>query len=414
MFLKKIGDCEVYKGMAARFTACVSGYPEPEFEWYRGGIRMYPTDRIHMDQEGSLLRITINPVDEDDEGEYTLRIVNPHGGASCQAELIYERMEPRDKKPLHDQYIDYDNYRKSGMPLPLSDKPLISRMMDRNLTLSWRPNMPIGPREPVTYLIEMCDLPDGAWRTVCSNVRSCTCDIRNLIPFRDYKFRVRVENKNGLSDPSPYVQTHRERLEPDPPKFYPYLPAGTDFRPETSHYFPKDFDIERPPYENYAQAPRFLRQEYDVQYGVKNQNCNLFWFVYGYPKPRISYYFNGEPIEFGGRYDQSYTRNGQATLFVNKMLERDVGNYEAVAVNEHGEARQKVRFEIAEYPAFIQRPEETYVMIRRCGKIEAKVIGVPYPEIKWYKDWKPLAPSTRIKVYLFDSKTFFIFTNDNF
>lgn len=42
------------------------------------------------------------------------------------------------------------------------------------------------------------------------------------------------------------------------------------------------------------------------------------WFVYGYPKPVMKYYFNDELIESGGRFDQSYTRNGQATLFINK------------------------------------------------------------------------------------------------
>jgi hypothetical protein len=102
------------------------------------------------------------------------------------------------------------------------------------------------------------------------------------------------------------------------PKFVPYLPPEIDFRPETSPYFPKDFDIERPPHDNMAQAPRFLRQEHDTQYGVKDQNTNLFWFVYGYPKPKVSFYFNDEPIESGGRFDMSYTRNGQATLFINK------------------------------------------------------------------------------------------------
>jgi len=48
----------------------------------------------------------------------------------------------------------------------------------------------------------------------------------------------------------------REKLEPDPPKFFPYLQPGIDFRPETSPYFPKDFDIEKPPHDAYAQAPR--------------------------------------------------------------------------------------------------------------------------------------------------------------
>ncbi|XP_051165291.1 obscurin isoform X2 [Leptopilina boulardi] len=410
-FLKRLGDCEVYKGMTAKFTACVTGYPEPEFEWFHEGGKLWPTDRIIMDQEGSLLRLTLYHIDDSDAGKYSLRIFNPHGEDTCHAEMIYESLEPRVKKPLADQYIDYDK-RRSGLPLPLSDRPIISRMMDRHLTLSWKPSIPIGPRIPVTYLVEMCELPDGDWFTARSGLRTCVCDIRNLEPFRDYKFRIRVENKYGISDPSPFAQTYRAKLEPEPPKFFPYLPPGIDFRPETSPYFPKDFDIERPPHDGYAQAPRFLRQEHDAQYGVKNHNCNLFWFVYGYPKPKMSYYFNDELIESGGRYDQSYTRNGQATLFINRMLERDVGIYEAVATNEHGQARQRVRLEIAEYPQFIHRPDETVIMLRKHGRIEARVIGVPYPELKWYKDWKPLAPSTRIKIQFVEPDTSILVIDD--
>ncbi|XP_012273370.1 obscurin isoform X3 [Orussus abietinus] len=398
-FLKKIGDCEVYRNMTAKFTACITGYPEPEAEWFRDGEKIWPSERIRIQQESSgLLRLTIGNVSELDTGKYSVRIRNPHGEDICHAEMTYDTLEPRSKKPVGDLYIDYDKYHKSGIPLPLAIKPIISRMMDRHLTLSWKPSIPIGPRIPVTYQVEMCELPDGDWFTARSGIRSCVCDIRNLEPFRDYKFRIRVENKYGLSEPSPYAQTYRAKLEPEPPKFFPYLPPGIDFRPETSPYFPKDFDIERPPHDGYAQAPRFLRQEHDTQYGVKNHNCNLFWFVYGYPKPKMSYFFNGIPIEFGGRYDHTYTRNGQATLFINKMLERDVGVYEAVAKNEHGEAKQKVLLEIAEYPTFIQRPDETIIMARHKGKIEARVIGVPYPELKWYKDWKPLAASSRIKI----------------
>lgn len=80
------------------------------------------------------------------------------------------------------------------------------------------------------------------------------------------------------------------------------------------------------------------------------------------------------------------------------MLDRDVGTYEAVARNEHGEARQRVRLEISEHPVFIQRPEESYVMLQNNVTLTARVFGVPSPEIKWYKDWQPLANSSRIKI----------------
>ena len=92
-FLKKIGDCEVYKGMTAKFTACVTGNPEPAFEWYRNDERVWPTDRIRMEEEGSgLLRLIIQNVEEHDVGKYSLRIYNPHGEDICHAEIRYESM----------------------------------------------------------------------------------------------------------------------------------------------------------------------------------------------------------------------------------------------------------------------------------------------------------------------------------
>lgn len=93
--------------------------------------------------------------------------------------------------------------------MPLSDCPIISQMTDRHCTLSWKPSIPSAPRFPVTYQLEMCELPNGNWFTVRTGIRSCTCGVRNLEPFRDYKFRVRVENAYGISDPSPYAITHR-------------------------------------------------------------------------------------------------------------------------------------------------------------------------------------------------------------
>lgn len=56
-----------------------------------------------------------------------------------------------------------------------------------------------------------------------------------------------------------FIFYSREKLEPDPPKIRIHLPPNVAFHPDTCHYFPKDFDIERPPHDNYAQAPRFDR-----------------------------------------------------------------------------------------------------------------------------------------------------------
>lgn len=73
-----------------------------------------------------------------------------------------------------------------------------------------------------------------------------------------------------------FVSHIRERLNPERPRWEPYLPAGTPFHPDKSFYFPRDFDLERPPREGYAQAPRFLNQEHDTQYGEWKSNVLLY------------------------------------------------------------------------------------------------------------------------------------------
>ncbi|XP_020716206.1 obscurin isoform X3 [Ceratitis capitata] len=412
-FLKKIGDCEIYPGMTAKFTACATGSPDPEAEWFKNDQKLFPSEKISIDYEtNGLLRLTIKDADEADVGRYSCHIFNPYGDETCHAHLVYDNIDDHNRKPLSEQYNDLNKYKRTGVPTPLTDKPTISRMTDNSLKLSWKPSVLASPRYPVTYLVEMMDLPNGNWRTVHKGVRNCACEIKKLEPFRDYRLRVRVENKYGVSDPSPYVQTYRQKIVPEEKKIYTYLAPGVDFRPETSPYFPKDFDIERPPHDGLAQAPQFLRRENDSCYGVKGHNTELMWFVYGYPKPKMTYYFDGALIEPGGRFDYSYTRNGQATLFINSMLERDVGWYEAVATNEHGEARQKVKLKIADYPRFLKRPDEAYIMMRKNGRLEAHIVGEPLPEIRWYKDWLPLADSTRIKTNFYEPNIYVLSIND--
>jgi serine/threonine protein kinase len=126
----------------------------------------------------------------------------------------------------------------------------------------------------------------------------------------------------------------------------------------------------------------------------------------------MTYFFNDQPIECGGRFSWSYTRNGQATLFINKMMDRDAGFYEAVATNEYGCARQKIRVEIAEYPRFLHRPDEVFIMARRSGRLEAKIHGVPPPDVKWFKDWQPLTETNRIKIIFYEPDTYVLLITD--
>lgn len=91
VFLKKIGDTETYEGTKAKFTACVSGCPEPEIEWFRNGDRLYADGRTRIETEpNGLLRLTILQTNAGDVGKYTCRAFNAHGEDTCHAELVYD------------------------------------------------------------------------------------------------------------------------------------------------------------------------------------------------------------------------------------------------------------------------------------------------------------------------------------
>lgn len=91
VFLKKIGDCDIYPGMAAKFTAMATGYPKPEVEWFKNGQKLFPTDKIHIETEANgLMRLCIKDADETDVGRYSCRIFNPHGDDECEAELLFD------------------------------------------------------------------------------------------------------------------------------------------------------------------------------------------------------------------------------------------------------------------------------------------------------------------------------------
>ena len=85
-----------------------------------------------------------------------------------------------------------------------------SQMSDTKATLTWKPALPLGPNLAPYYMVEMAEYPEGDWIEVYEAVRGITCDVNGLTPLRDYRFRVSVRNRFGLSDPSPYCVGHRQ------------------------------------------------------------------------------------------------------------------------------------------------------------------------------------------------------------
>merc|ERR1719225_2307301 len=382
-FLKKIGD-----------------------EMFFNGKPLFPTDRIHMTKERSgLIRLSMAFVEESDIGTYGLRVFNEHGEAYCEAALVYDGLEVRPGQSLGDCYQGFDKYTVSGLPMPLPDKPLITLMSDTHVTLTWKPALPLGPNLAPYYVVEMAEYPDGDWTEVYEDVRGICCDINGLTPLRDYRFRVCVKNRFGVSDPSPYCVAHRSLFADDLAVESPFLPEGAAFDLSTSTRFPKGFDIYKEPYEGYTHMPRFLKQEEITQYAVKNSCPDLSWNLYGFPMPQVSFKFEGQDIELGEKYTCVYARTGVVKLQINTFCAADVGTYECFAKNDYGEMSQPVIAVMAQYPEFIKAPAEVNLIGVNGGKVECEIFGVPKPKVTWFKDYHPYKETYRVQAYHYPPQT---------
>ena len=413
-FLKKIGDELVFRGMAARFTALVTGTPEPEFEFFFNNRPLFETDRIHISQERTgLIRLSMAYVEESDIGTYKLRVWNKHGECTCEARLIYDGLDVQPGQSLGNLYQGFEKYTISGLPMPCPDKPLITQMSDTKVTLTWKPAIPLGPNLAPYYMVEMAEYPDGDWEEVYEEVRGITCDINNLTPLRDYRFRVSVRNRFGLSDPSPYNVAHRSNFAADFGPLDLFLKPGQPFDLASSTRFPKGFDIYKEPYEGYTHRPHFLKQEEVTQYAVRNSCPEVNWNLYGFPMPSVTFKFEGKDLEIDGeKYTTTYTRNGIVKLQINSFQASDVGTYECYGTNDFGNMMQPVLLMMAQYPEFIKAPTDVNLIGVNGGKVECEIYGVPKPEVMWYKDFQPMKETSRVQAHHYPPQTFTLFFED--
>lgn len=124
--------------MTDKFTACASGYPEPEHEYGSATARKTScyAGRVKMEREGNgLLRLITKHLDETSVGQYMyIGLLVARFQPERRSHLLlagielYDTMESRAKKwkPVGDQYVNFDRFRQSSgahVPLPPVTRP---------------------------------------------------------------------------------------------------------------------------------------------------------------------------------------------------------------------------------------------------------------------------------------------------
>ena len=85
-----------------------------------------------------------------------------------------------------------------GPPQPPFD---ISDIDADACSLSWHIPLEDGGSNITNYIVEKCDVSRGDWVTALASVTKTSCRLGKLIPGQEYIFRVRAENRFGISEP---------------------------------------------------------------------------------------------------------------------------------------------------------------------------------------------------------------------
>lgn len=120
---------------------------------------------------------------------------------------------------------------------------------------------------------------------------------------------------------------------------------------------------------------------------VEGKPANLECEVKGEPQPNIEWFKDGEQVKQSERINLNFEGNFASLSFKPAELD-DEGEYKCVARNELGSASSEAELLVEEAetkPDFKEELKNVSVLPRAEARFDVRVMGVPPPEVDWFK-----------------------------
>lgn len=176
-------------GRNQKWVVDVSGEPTPTLTWRLKDETVVNNERVKIENVDHQTTLTITGALRKDTGVYTLIAENASGKDEATLEFTVLSKPGAPKGPLE-----------------------VTEITKKSCKVKWKKPEDDGGCPITEYEVEKMDTTTGKWVRVAKvpakdSVKEPECDVTNLEPGKEYKFRVTAVNKEGDSEPLTTTKT---------------------------------------------------------------------------------------------------------------------------------------------------------------------------------------------------------------
>nr|XP_061786488.1 immunoglobulin-like and fibronectin type III domain-containing protein 1 [Nerophis lumbriciformis] len=287
----------VRAGNSARFTMNFEASPWPEVTWLKDGVPV--TKRVTISNAEGMSQLLIPSAERSDSGIYTVIVKNIVGQESFSIEI---RVTDEPKPPG---------------PVEIEENVL------GTVTVSWTASQDEKRDDRLHYMVTKRDSSKRTWHTVADHIFNNKFTACNIMPGREYQFRVYAKNDMGCSKPS------------ESPKWL--IPTKKE-RFTVNIAESKACNLECP--------PKFL-VPLKMHSAPQGYECYMSCALKGDPTPHVTWLRDNISLNTNTNYYISNTC-GVCSLLILRVGPKDTGEYKVVAENPIGRAECATKLTVKE------------------------------------------------------------------
>uniref|UniRef100_A0A8C4DU97 Immunoglobulin like and fibronectin type III domain containing 1, tandem duplicate 1 n=1 Tax=Dicentrarchus labrax TaxID=13489 RepID=A0A8C4DU97_DICLA len=270
----------VRAGNSARFNINFEASPWPDITWQKDGGPV--SKKVTISNTEGTSQLLITSAERSDTGIYTIIVKNIVGQETFSIEIRVTD-EPKPPGPVE-----------------------VDENVPGTVTISWTPSPDEKRDDRLHYMVTKRDSNKRQWHTIADRIFNNRFTACNIMPGREYQFRVYAKNDMGSSKPS------------ESPKWLISTKKGIT-----------DTETEECP-------PKFI-VPLKMHTAPQGYECYMSCAIKGDPTPHVTWLRNNISLNTNTNYFISNTC-GVCSLLILRVGPKDTGEYKIVAENSKGRA----------------------------------------------------------------------------